>query len=157
MVSDRLFHRKWVWRNQIKCRFTLFLLPLNILSFTRLIFSTSIFHRMGKIWFEKPISLMKNYFGLFDLSRLVDFKTKSQNVTINWVKRLILSNLSQGQKIQLLRWLPHPCKWDRIIHQVAGWGIIFRSKKIAHQHQRRPFESIPSKMAILNRKKQGRT
>ncbi len=46
---------------------------------------------------------MKNYFGLFDLSRLVDFKTKSQNVTINWVKRLILSNLAQGQKIQLLR------------------------------------------------------
>lgn len=46
---------------------------------------------------------MKNCFGLFDLSQLVDFKTKSQNVTIKWVKRLILSNLAQGEKIQLIR------------------------------------------------------
>lgn len=42
---------------------------------------------------------MKNYFSLFCLSQLVDFKTNSQNVTINWAKSLILSNLAQALKI----------------------------------------------------------
>lgn len=45
---------------------------------------------------------MKNCFGLFDLRQLVDFKTKSQKVTINWAKKLILSNLAKGEKIQLI-------------------------------------------------------
>ena len=43
---------------------------------------------------------MKNYFSLFGL-RTVDFKTKSQNVTIKWVKRLILSNLAKEGNFQL--------------------------------------------------------
>lgn len=44
---------------------------------------------------------MKNYFGFFGLRQNMDFETKSQNVTINWVKRLILSNLAHEEKYQL--------------------------------------------------------
>lgn len=46
---------------------------------------------------------MKNYFSLFGLRKTVDFKTKSQNVTIKWVKSLILNDLAPKGGILLNR------------------------------------------------------
>ncbi len=44
---------------------------------------------------------MKKHFSLLGLVKPLDFKTKSQNVAIKWVKSLILSNLAQEGKFQL--------------------------------------------------------